>query len=133
MLFGQEHVKKYRETNGQVGHDWQGTTTLILTTTGRKSGEERSTPLIYQPTDGGYAIVASKGGDDHPPAWFLNLQEHPEVDVQVKDDRFRARARVASPDEKPELWKKMVATWPAYDEYQQKTDREIPVVVLERV
>lgn len=133
MLFGQEHVKKYRETNGQVGHDWQGTTTLILTTTGRKSGEERSTPLIYQPTDDGYAIVASKGGDDHPPAWFLNLQEQPEVDVQVKDDRFHARARVASPDEKPDLWKKMVATWPAYDEYQSKTDREIPVVVLERV
>lgn len=133
MLFGQEHVKKYRETNGQVGHDWQGTTTLILTTTGRKSGEERSTPLIYQPTDDGYAIVASKGGDDSPPAWFLNLQQHPEVDVQVKDDRFHARARVASPDEKPDLWKKMVATWPAYDEYQSKTDREIPVVVLERV
>lgn len=133
MLFGQEHVKKYRETNGQVGHDWQGTTTLILTTKGRKSGEERSTPLIYQPTDDGYAIVASKGGDDHPPAWFLNLQDHPEVDVQVKGDRFHARARVATQDEKPGLWKKMVATWPAYDEYQQKTGREIPVVVLERV
>lgn len=133
MLFGQEHVEKYRETDGRVGHDWQGTTTLILTTTGRRSGRERSTPLIYQPTDDGYAIVASKGGDDHPPAWFLNLQEHPEVDVQVKDDRFPARARVATPDEKPALWKKMVATWPAYDEYQQKTDREIPVVVLERI
>lgn len=133
MLFGQEHVNKYRETGGQVGHDWQGTTTLILTTKGRKSGEERSTPLIYQPTDDGYAIVASKGGDDHPPAWFLNLQDEPEVDVQVKDDRFRARARVASPDEKPDLWKTMVATWPAYEEYQQKTAREIPIVVLERV
>ncbi len=133
MLFGQEHVEKYRETDGEVGHDWQGTTTLILTTKGRKSGEERSTPLIYQPTDDGYAIVASKGGDDHPPAWFLNLREHPEVAVQVKADRFRARARVASADEKPDLWKTMVAAWPAYDEYQQQTDREIPVVVLERV
>jgi deazaflavin-dependent oxidoreductase (nitroreductase family) len=134
MLFGQEHVEKYRETDGEVGHEWQGTVVLILTTTGRKSGDERSTPLIYQPTDdGGYAIVASKGGDDHPPAWFLNLQEHPEVDVQIKADRFKARARVAGPDEKPALWKKMVATWPAYDEYQQQTDREIPVVVLERI
>ncbi len=134
MLFGQEHVEKYRETDGEVGHDWQGTVVLILTTTGRKSGDERSTPLIYQPAgDGSYAIVASKGGDDHPPAWFLNLEEHPEVDVQIKADRFRARARVAGDDEKPELWKKMVAAWPAYEEYQQKTDREIPVVVLERV
>ncbi len=133
MLFGQEHVKRYQETDGEVGHEWEGTTALILTTVGRKSGERRSTPLIYQPTDDGYAIVASKGGDDHPPAWFLNLEEQPEADVQVKADRFRARARVASADEKPALWRKMVAAWPAYDEYQEKTDREIPVVVLERV
>lgn len=133
MLFGQEHVKRYRETDGEEGHDWEGTVTLILTTTGRKSGEERSTPLIYQPTDdGGYAVVASKGGADEPPAWFLNLRDHPDVDVQVKGDRFRAHARVAAPDEKPKLWEKMVSTWPAYDDYQKQTDREIPVVVLER-
>lgn len=133
MLFGKEHVKKYRETDGEEGHDWQGTITLILTTTGRKSGDERSTPLIYQPTDdGAYAIVASNGGADTPPAWFLNLQENPSAEVQVKADRFPARARVATPEEKPALWKKMVATWPAYDEYQRKTDREIPIVVLER-
>ena len=80
-----------------------------------------------------YAIVASKGGADTPPAWFLNIEADPEVDVQVKGDRFSARARTATPDEKPELWKKMAATWPAYDDYQSKTDREIPVVVLERV
>jgi deazaflavin-dependent oxidoreductase (nitroreductase family) len=132
MLFGQEHVRKYRETDGEEGHDWQGTQTLILTTTGRKSGQERSTPLIYGRNGDDYMIVASKGGADEPPAWYLNLDEQPEVDVQVKGDRFKARARTATPDEKPELWKTMTAEWPAYDEYQQNTEREIPVVVLER-
>jgi deazaflavin-dependent oxidoreductase (nitroreductase family) len=132
MLFGQEHVEKYEATEGEEGHDWQNTQTLILTTKGRKSGEERKTPLIYQEHDGDYLIVASKGGAPEPPAWYLNLQANPEVGVQVKGDKFTARARDASPDEKPEMWKKMTSTWPAYDEYQEKTDREIPVVVLER-
>jgi deazaflavin-dependent oxidoreductase (nitroreductase family) len=132
MLFGQEHVERYEATDGEEGHDWQNTVTLILTTTGRKSGEERKTPLIYQEHDGDYLIVASKGGAPEPPAWYLNLQANPEVGVQVKGDKFTARARDASPDEKPEMWKKMTSTWPAYDEYQEKTDREIPVVVLER-
>lgn len=130
MLFGAEHVRRYRETDGEEGHDWQGTTTLILTTTGRRSGEQRSTPLIYQQAGDAYAIVASNGGAA-PPAWFLNLLENPEVDVQVKGDRFSAKARVATAEEKPELWKTMVAAWPQYDEYQAKADREIPVVLLE--
>ena len=131
MLFGQEHVRRYQETGGEEGHDWRGTSVLLLTTTGRRSGEQRTTPLIYQPYDGAYLIVASKGGADEPPAWYLNLSENPEVEVQVKDDRFRARARTATPDEKPDMWRTMTATWPAYDAYQRKTDREIPVVVLE--
>lgn len=132
MLFGQEHVDRYVETNGEEGHEWQGTTALILTTTGRRSGEPRSTPLIYQEHDGAYLVVASKGGADEPPAWYRNLEQEPEVTVQVKADRFPARARVAAAGEKGEMWKKMTAAWPAYDEYQEKTDREIPVVVLER-
>jgi len=132
MLFGQEHVDRYVETDGQEGHDWQGTTALILTTTGRKSGQERSTPLIYQEHDGAYLVVASKAGADEPPAWYLNLDAKPDVTVQVKADRFPARARVASAEEKGEMWKKMTAAWPEYDSYQEKTDREIPVVVLER-
>jgi deazaflavin-dependent oxidoreductase (nitroreductase family) len=132
MLFGQEHVQKYEETGGQEGHDWQGTTALILTTKGRKSGEERKTPLIYQEHGDDYLVVASKGGADEPPAWFLNLEADSEVGVQVKDDRFKARARTASSEEKPEMWKKMAAAWPDYDKYQESTDREIPVVVLER-
>lgn len=131
-LFGQEHVDKYVETDGEVGHHWNDTTALILTTTGRKSGEERSTPLIYQEDDGRYLVVASKGGAPEPPAWYLNLEAKPEVRVQVGADKFTAKARSASSDEKPPLWKKMTATWPAYDEYQEKTDRDIPVVILER-
>jgi deazaflavin-dependent oxidoreductase (nitroreductase family) len=132
MLFGQDHVDRYVDTDGEEGHEWQGTTVLILTTTGRRSGEERSTPLIYQRHGDDYLVVASKGGSPEPPAWYRNLQADPEVRVQVKGDRFAARARTAQPDEKPELWQAMTAVWPAYDEYQTKTDREIPVVVLER-
>lgn len=132
MLFGKEHVKRYVETDGAEGHDWQGTTTLILTTTGRKSGEQRSTPLIYQPFGDDLLVVASKGGSDTPPLWYLNLQANPEVQVQVKGDRFTARARTATAEEKPAMWRTMAATWPQYDEYQKKTDRDIPVVVLER-
>jgi deazaflavin-dependent oxidoreductase (nitroreductase family) len=132
MLFGNEHVERYEATDGEEGHEWQGTSTLILGTRGRKSGELRKTPLIYQEHDGDYLVVASKGGAPKPPAWYLNLEADPEVEVQVKGDRFKARARTAGPEEKPELWKKMAATWPAYDDYQRKTDREIPVVVLER-
>ena len=132
MLFGQEHVRRYLKTDGAEGHDWQGTTVLILTTTGRRSGEERSTPLIYGSHGDDYVVVASKGGAEGDPAWYLNLSDQPEVTVQVRGDRFKAHARTASPDEKPALWKMMTERWPAYDEYQHKTTREIPVVVLER-
>jgi deazaflavin-dependent oxidoreductase (nitroreductase family) len=133
MLFGQEHVDRYRETDGAEGHDWQGTQTLLLTTTGRRSGEQRTTPLIYAPHgEDAYTIVASKGGSDAPPAWYLNLDKSPEVEVQVKGDRFKARARTATAEEKPGMWKTMAAEWPAYDEYRRQTEREIPVVVLER-
>ena len=130
MLFGKEHVRRYVETDGAEGHDWQGTTTLILTTVGRRSGEPRSTPLIYQRHGDDLLVVASKGGSDAPPLWYLNLQANPEVQVQVRGDRFTARARTATPAEKAELWPVMTAAWPAYDSYQQKTDRDIPVVVL---
>ena len=134
MLFGDEHVQRYIETDGAEGHDWEGgSSVLILTTVGCKSGVRRSTPLIYGRSGDDFLIVASKGGADEPPAWYLNLSEQPEVDLQVWGDRFRARARNATADEKPEMWKTMVGEWPAYDEYQQKTDREIPVVVLERL
>jgi deazaflavin-dependent oxidoreductase (nitroreductase family) len=132
MLYGDEHVERYEATDGQEGHDWQGTQTLILTTTGRRSGEPRKSALIYGEHDGRMLVVASKGGSDVPPAWYVNLKEDPEVTVQVRGDRFRARARDATPEEKPELWRIMTGHWPPYDQYQTKTDRPIPVVVLER-
>jgi deazaflavin-dependent oxidoreductase (nitroreductase family) len=134
MLFGQEHVDRYRATDGAEGYDWQkGTTILLLTTKGRKSGAERTTPLIFERNGDDYLIVASRGGTDQPPGWYLNLQADPVVEVQVKGDVFKARARDATPEEKPEMWRKMAAAWPDYDDYQRKTDRVIPVVVLERV
>lgn len=133
ILYGSEHVDRYLETEGVEGYDWRnGTTILILFTKGRKSGEQRRHPLIFREYDGKYLVVASKGGAPQPPEWFLNLQADPEVEVQIKGDRFPARARAATPDEKPGMWKHMTEVWPDYDEYQTKTDREIPVVVLER-
>jgi deazaflavin-dependent oxidoreductase (nitroreductase family) len=133
MLFGKEHVKRYVATDGEEGHDWrEGAPVLILTTVGRRSGEQRSTPLIYGRSGDDYLVVASEGGAPAPPDWYLNLQGDPEVTVQVKADRFAARARTASAEEKPELWEIMTDIWPHYDQYQARTDREIPVVVLER-
>jgi deazaflavin-dependent oxidoreductase (nitroreductase family) len=133
MLFGKEHVERYLATDGEEGHDWRGTTVAILTTTGRKSGEQRSTPLIYQRYGDAYLLVASKGGDPDHPLWYMNIQADPEVVLQIKGDRFKARARTATADERPDMWRTMTATWPDYDVYTTRTSREIPVVVLDRV
>jgi len=132
MLFGQEHVDRYRATDGEEGHEWQGVRTLLLTTTGRKSGEERTTPLIYGEDDGSFVVVASKGGAPDDPAWMKNLREDPEARVQVAADKFDARARAATGEERDRLWTRMAKIWPAYEDYATKTDRLIPVVVLER-
>jgi deazaflavin-dependent oxidoreductase (nitroreductase family) len=132
MLFGQEHVERYVETGGVEGHEWQpGVYTLILTTRGRHSGTDRSTPLIYGRAGEGYVVVASKGGAPEHPAWYRNLSEDPNVTVQVRDERFAARARDAHGEERQRLWAEMAEIWPDYDDYKTKTDREIPVVVLE--
>lgn len=132
MLFGQKHVERYRETAGEEGHDWNGAPVLILTTTGRRSGEPRSAPLIYGRRGDDYVVVASKGGAPKDPDWYRNLAADPDVDVQVRGHRFPARARTATSAEREELWSLMTERWPSYDSYQEKTDREIPVVVLER-
>jgi deazaflavin-dependent oxidoreductase (nitroreductase family) len=124
-LFGQEHVDRYRETAGEEGHDWQGTTVLLLTTTGRKSGAERITPLIYQRHGDDYLVVASNGGGT-PPGWFLNLRHDPIVAVRVKADHHTARARVATAEEKPELWRIMTATGAPYDEFQARAEPRDP-------
>ncbi len=133
MLYGKEHVKRYEETDGKEGYDWEnGTTILLLHTTGRTSGKERIHPLIFREWEDDYLVVASKGGDEADPEWYLNLQEDPDVEVQIKDDKFTAKARTATPSEKPAMWQHMIEVWPAYSDYQQKTSRNIPVVVLDR-
>lgn len=131
MLFGDEHVEKYRRTLGEIGHEWQpGVFTLLLTTTGRRSGQEYTTPLIYREDGSDYVVVASKGGANDHPDWYLNLDENPGVQIQVADRVVQATARTASSDEKDRLWPYMAEVWPDYDDYARKTDRDIPVVVL---
>jgi deazaflavin-dependent oxidoreductase (nitroreductase family) len=133
MLFGDAHVEAYRKTDGAEGYDWQGGSHIILlTTTGHRSGEARTVPLIFGRDGADYLIVASKGGADEPPAWYVNLQADPSVEVQDRGDVFKATARTASDEERARLWPTMTAEWPAYDEYQTKTDRQIPIVILER-
>jgi deazaflavin-dependent oxidoreductase (nitroreductase family) len=133
-LFGEEHVRRYIETDGEEGYIWrEGSTILLLTTTGRKSGKELTMPLIFGEDGGSRVLVASRGGAPEHPGWYLNLEANPEVGVQVKGDTFRARARTAEGEERERLWKMMNEIWPHYDEYQTKTTRQIPVVVLDRI
>ena len=134
FLFGDAHVQRYQETGGEEGYIWQrGSEILLLTTKGRKSGEERTHALIFREVDGDYVLVASKGGHWNHPAWFLNMEANPEdVQVQVKADVFKVRHRVAEGEERDRLWGLMNEVWPDYEEYQKKTDRQIPVLVLSR-
>jgi deazaflavin-dependent oxidoreductase (nitroreductase family) len=131
-LFGPEHVRVYRESDGEHGYHWRGTTILLLSTKGRSSGEERTMPLIHREDDGRWVIVASKGGAPDDPYWYKNLAADPDVTIQVRGDVIPVRARTASGEERDRLWGLMTEVWPAYDEYQQRTERPIPVVVLER-
>ncbi|MFC4009359.1 nitroreductase family deazaflavin-dependent oxidoreductase [Nonomuraea purpurea] len=131
MLYGKEHVRRYQETNGKEGHDWNNTTVLLLTTKGRNSGKPYTTPLIYQKHGDTYVVVASHGGDPEHPQWYKNLVADPDVAVQVKGERFKAHARTAAGDERRDLWPLMTSVWPDYDEYTKKTERQIPVVILE--
>ncbi len=126
-----DHMTRYIETGGEDGHEWRGVQTLLLTTTGKKSGKKTTTPLIYGTDGDRYLIVASKGGAAKHPMWYTNLDANPDVEILVKDKTIAGKARTAGPEEKPALWKKMAALFPNYDEYQQKTDREIPVVIIE--
>ena len=131
-LFGAEHVRVYRETRGERGHAWRGTTILLLTTRGRRSGEPRTTPLIYRDDDDRHVIVASKGGAPEHPGWYENLVADRDATIQVRAEEIPVRARDAQGEERERLWRRMAEVWPDYDAYQRRTDREIPVVVLER-
>jgi deazaflavin-dependent oxidoreductase (nitroreductase family) len=131
-LFGAEHVRVYRETDGARGYDWRGTTILLLTTKGRVSGEERTTPLIHRTDGDRWIVIASKGGAPEDPAWYANMQADPHASIQVKGDVIPVVMSTAEGEERERLWKLMTEVWPAYDDYQASTDRKIPVVVLSR-
>ncbi|WP_018583174.1 nitroreductase family deazaflavin-dependent oxidoreductase [Salinispora arenicola] len=129
-----DHVRRYVETDGADGHEMlPGVFTLLLTTRGRRSGSLRRTALIYACEGEAYVVVASQGGAPDHPAWYLNLRDDPQAEVQVGAERFTTRARVASAAEKPRMWATMASIWPEFNDYQARTDREIPVVVLERI
>ncbi len=129
-LLGEEHVRRYQETNGEVGYLWNGVPTLLLTTTGRRSGLPRTIAIIFGRDGDDYLLVASKGGAPQHPEWYLNLTAKPEAEIQVRGERLAVVARTASDDEKPRLWSVMTELWPNYDVYQTRTERVIPVVVL---
>lgn len=126
-----KHIRSYVETDGKNGHLYQGWPTLLLTTRGRKSGLLRRTALIYGEDHGRYLVVASNAGASQHPAWYLNLSENPDVAVQIGADKYTARARTATLEEKPPLWQVMTSIFPLYDKYQARSDREIPLVILE--
>lgn len=130
-----EHLRHYLATDGAEGYisPESGMPNLILTTTGRRSGQPYATPLYYGEHEGRYILVASYAGSDRHPKWYLNLVANPEVQVQIRGERFNARARTATLAEKPALWSMMAERYPRYEVFQQETEREIPVIILERV
>lgn len=127
-----EHMRTYVETDGAEGHLWRGVPTLLLKTTGHRSGEPRVLPLIYGRFGDDFVVVASKGGAPEHPAWYLNLRADPHVELQVGADHFAAVARDATAEERAHLWQEMSGIWPSYEDYAKATDREIPIVVLSR-
>lgn len=132
-LVGEEHVRRYQETNGEEGHIWNGVPTLVLTTTGRKSGEQRNSAMIYGKDGDSYVVIASQGGMPTHPNWYHNLSADPHVHVQVGATKTAAVARTAEGEERDRLWKLMTGIWPNFDTYQTRTDRRIPVVVLDPI
>ncbi|MGB0630567.1 MAG: nitroreductase family deazaflavin-dependent oxidoreductase [Alphaproteobacteria bacterium] len=138
--WAKEHVERYRASGGADGHIWTGFDgkgnfpCLLLTTTGRNSGQPRTTPLIYGRDGDDYVVIASQGGRPKHPNWYFNLQADANVGLQVRDDVFGARARTADAEERARLWPVMAKIYPPYDDYQKKvgSSREIPVVILTR-
>jgi deazaflavin-dependent oxidoreductase (nitroreductase family) len=137
-----EHTNRYLASGGTDGHLYKITQpdrpeltvpSLLLTTTGRKSGEKFIFPLFYGEAGGSYLVIASKGGAPKHPNWYLNLVANPEVEVQVGTKKMKARARTVTGPERAGLWEKALEFWPPYADYQKKTDREIPVVLLDPV
>jgi len=124
------HAGVYRASGGKLGGSMGKSPVLLLNTVGRKTGVERTTPLLYAMDSEDYAIAASYGGAPKHPDWFLNLQANPETSIEVGGRKINVRAEVATPEDKPRLWAKLTEMYPTYDDYRKKTDREIPVVIL---
>jgi deazaflavin-dependent oxidoreductase (nitroreductase family) len=131
-LLGEAHVRAYRETNGETGYMWNGAPILLLTTRGRTSGEPRTIAIIFTKYRDSYVIMGSRGGSPTHPQWYQNILADPNVELQVKAEKFAAVARTAASPERELIWKEALKTWPRYDEYQSRTTRQIPVVVIER-
>jgi deazaflavin-dependent oxidoreductase (nitroreductase family) len=126
-----EHLHRYVATDGADGHEWKpGVPTLLLTTRGRRSGVLRRTPLIYGRDGDSYVVVASYGGSPQHPDWYFNLDAEPDVEIQVGRDVMPARASTVGDADRERLWHQMTEIWPPYDEYQSRTERQIPLVAL---
>jgi deazaflavin-dependent oxidoreductase (nitroreductase family) len=131
---GRIHNVLYRLTGGKIAGKFRNAPVLLLTTTGRKSGQPRTNPLLYTDAgDNAYMVIASKGGSDHHPLWYLNLQANPLAQVTIGRQTLPVRARTAEGEEREQLWRRLANLNPGYDKYAQKTSRRIPVVVLEPV
>ena len=125
------HASVFRATGGRIGGRMVGSPVLLLVTTGRKSGQRRTTVLLYLEDGGRHVIIASNGGTATHPAWWLNLQANPEATVEIGGRKIHVRATEARGEEKARLWQRLVRMYPSYEDYQKRTDREIPVILLE--
>jgi F420H(2)-dependent quinone reductase len=127
----QLHAWLVRRTGGRIGGRAIGADILVLRTTGRRSGRPRDAPLMFAPVGEGFAIVASNAASEHPPAWWFNLQDHPDAEAFVRGSTYAVRARAASEAEIAELWPRLVEMYSGYDHYKSIAARELPVVILE--
>jgi len=123
----------YNVSGGRIGGKMGKAPVLLLTTTGRKTGKQRTLPLIYIMDGSVYVITASAGGADKHPGWFFNIRSNPQATIQVKDKQIKVTAEIAGPEKKPELWARLVEVAPNFAGYQKRTSREIPMVILHTV
>jgi deazaflavin-dependent oxidoreductase (nitroreductase family) len=130
--WNQQIIDEFRTNEGRVGGNFEGAPLLLLHHLGRKSGTERVSPMMYQPVGDDLAVFASKAGADTHPDWYLNLLAHPDVEVEVGTDRVAVRARDLPAEERDPIWEKQKQDYPGFADYESKTSRTIPVVLLER-
>lgn len=130
-LLNESHVAAYRETNGEKGGVWNGATAVLVTTKGRKSGEMRTIAIIGKQVGDNFVIIASKGGSPTHPLWYLNILDDPNVEFQYLADKWEGIARTAESPEREAMWAEACSQWPAFNDYQTRTTRKIPVVVIE--